>query len=326
MTPKFFTGSELGWGGSLCGMCQWNASETSTRMRSHLKSWITERDFSEIKSQGFNSVRLPIGYWNLISDPYHLYAPSDVTESLEVIDWCFEMATKYNLLVLLDLHGAPGSQNGIDHSGCAMSPNWTHPLNINLSLEAVGVMARRYGKHPQLLGLELMNEPGWPIENKSHSVLLKYYYDSYHIIRESSSTALVVFNELYESYYSAWGGELLEPDYYNVVVDWHLYDWQEPYTKRNITQHIDDAHRWRPLIRDHSLFPFHPIIVGEWCMSTGTFVQAGQPFVDASLDSFAESLGWFLWNWKVEKGINFDEWDVQLQLSLPEGLRISLPR
>jgi hypothetical protein len=27
------------------------------------------------------------------------------------------MAKKFNLTVLIDLHGAPGSQNGIDHSG-----------------------------------------------------------------------------------------------------------------------------------------------------------------------------------------------------------------
>ncbi len=62
----------------------------------------------------------------------------------------------------------------------------------------------------------------------------------------------------------------------------------------------------------HSL-PRHPVIVGEWCMSTGTVMQVGQPFVNAAVRSFDRTSGWFLWNWKVERGIGFDSWDVQYQ-------------
>lgn len=53
-----------------------------------------------------------------MDDPYRLYAPTNFTDSLNYIDWTFEMAVKYNLTVLLDLHGVPGSQNCQDHSGC----------------------------------------------------------------------------------------------------------------------------------------------------------------------------------------------------------------
>lgn len=55
-------------------------------------------------------------------------------------------------------------------------------------------------------------------------------------------------------------------------------------------------------------------------MSTGTFVQAGQPFVAAAVHSFNESIGWYLWNWKIERGLGFDEWDVELQSQIPGGL------
>lgn len=50
-------------------------------------------------------------------------------------------------------------------------------------------------------------------------------------------------------------------------------------------------------------------------MSSGTFVQAGQEFVDASVASFRDgnAIAWYIWNWKIEKGLGFDEWDVQLQ-------------
>ena len=64
---------------------------------------------------------------------------------------------------------------------------------------------------------------------------------------------------------------------------------------------------------------YHPIIIGEWSMSTGPH-QAGQPFVDASVHSYRDTFGWYLWNWKVERAAGFDEWDVQLNSGKPGGL------
>ena len=48
---------------------------------------------------GFNSIRLPVGYWNIIDDPKKLFAPADYRISLNKIDWCFDMAEKYGLSV-----------------------------------------------------------------------------------------------------------------------------------------------------------------------------------------------------------------------------------
>ena len=152
-----------------------------------------------------------------------------------------------------------------------------------------------------------------------HSALLEYYKDAYALVRRYHPSALVIFNELYDELIPAWDYELREPEYYNVVLDLHLYDWQLPYTYESSPQHIQDAKNWKSVIDKHKAF--HPIIVGEWCMSTGTYVQAGQPFVSAAVDSFSASIGWFLWNWKIEKGLGFDEWDVQYQMRHKHGLR-----
>ena len=105
MLQSFFNGTGLGWGASLCAMMNYSATITDARILKHLATWITEADFMEIKEMGFNSVRLPIGYWNIIEDPYHRYAPVDLSVSIGYIDWCFDMAQKYGLTVLLDLHG-----------------------------------------------------------------------------------------------------------------------------------------------------------------------------------------------------------------------------
>lgn len=315
MDPWFFADTGLGWGGSLCKMVNYSRELTEERMAYNLKTWIKESDFEEISKAGFNSVRLPIGYWNVIKDPYEIYAPADYTVSLKYIDWAFETAEKYGLTVLLDLHGAPGSQNGFDHSGCGQRPQWSHSENINLTLQAIEAMVKRYSHKPNLMGFELLNEPSEPYSAHNHTVLQEYYDKAYKIVRQHSPTAMVLFNELYGYLYGKWNQFLLEPDYYNVVVDWHLYEW--PHRLENNTAHIEHAHDWKDIIETYS--NHHPIIIGEWCMSTGKN-EAGQPFVDAALDSFKSTWGWYLWNWKIQKGIGFERWDVQLQTEMSNGL------
>ena len=47
--------------------------------------------------------------------PYDVFVPRDVNLSLKYVDWAMNEAEKRGISVLLDLHGAPGSQNGFDH-------------------------------------------------------------------------------------------------------------------------------------------------------------------------------------------------------------------
>ena len=112
MQPGFFQGSGLGWSGSLCRMVNFSRPLAEERMAGLFRDWLSEADFQEIAARGFNSVRVPVGYWNIIADPYKAFAPADLAVSHRIVDWIFDMAEKYGLSVLLDLHGAPGSQNG----------------------------------------------------------------------------------------------------------------------------------------------------------------------------------------------------------------------
>lgn len=157
MTPSFFNGTGLSWGtASLCAMVNLSRPLAEDMAIRFLDTWITERDFYEISKLGFNSIRLPIGYWNIIRDPYALYAPADYRVSIKYIDWCFNMAEKYNLSILVDIHGGPGSQNGIDHSGCGFSivgqPQWTKAENIRLNLRAIDAVMDRYSDRSSFIG------------------------------------------------------------------------------------------------------------------------------------------------------------------------------
>jgi aryl-phospho-beta-D-glucosidase BglC (GH1 family) len=315
MNPGFYNDTGLGWGGSLCTLVKYSRSIAEERIIYNLNNWITETDFMKISQAGFNSIRLPIGYWNIIEDPYSLYAPNNLSLSLKYIDFAFEMVEKYNLTILIDLHGGPGSQNGIDHSGCSRPATWEKKENINLSLISINAIVNRYSNRTCLIGIELLNEPSQYYSGNFHETLLNYYKDAYEIIRKYSSTIMVIFNELYPLEYNWWNKELKEPNYYNVIFDMHLYEW--PHAQSNISQHLLEAKSWEKVINSHSIY--HPIIIGEWCMSTG-INQVGQPFVDTCINSFHNSKGWYLWNWKITKDLGFDEWDVQLQYDLDDGL------
>ncbi|CAM9532715.1 unnamed protein product, partial [Ectocarpus fasciculatus] len=262
MMPSFYANSGLRFNASLCNFVHSHEALAEERITHNIANWITERDIEDIAAIGLNSVRVPIGYWNVINDPYKMFVPKDVSISLRALDWCFDACSRHNISVLIDLHGAPGSQNGLDHSGCQMNSEWTSNYNVRLTLTAIEVIAKRYSAHKSFLGIEVLNEPSYVIEQLNRTVLVDFYNAAYRVIRRNSDTAVVVFNDIYSDFYDSWNQILQEPAFYNVALDLHLYDWQEPYTFETAEQHIADAVGWQSTIERLSLT--HPIIIGEW--------------------------------------------------------------
>jgi glucan 1,3-beta-glucosidase len=67
-------------------------------------------------------------------------------------------ARKYGLHTVIDLHGAPGLQNGYDNSGQRTgSPQWAlDPANVDATLGIIQVVASQLG--PQVDAIELLNK------------------------------------------------------------------------------------------------------------------------------------------------------------------------
>ena len=195
MAPSFYSGTQAS---SLCELVRYNRSLADERMRQHLESFVVEEDFAWLAERGFNAVRVPVGYWNAVGAAGGIpYVPASPSMSFTYLDRLFEWGRKHGLAVLLDLHGAPGSQNGADHSGCdSDGVGWHGDASVKLSLAAVETFSRRYAPHPSFLGIELMNEPGWAVE-WDHGQLLEYYTRAHALIQAASPSALVVFNVLF---------------------------------------------------------------------------------------------------------------------------------
>jgi glucan 1,3-beta-glucosidase len=70
-------------------------------LKSHWDSWVSLDDFQKIADNGFNSVRIPIGYWafqKYDGDPY-------IQGAADYLDTAIGWARKTGLKVWIDLHG-----------------------------------------------------------------------------------------------------------------------------------------------------------------------------------------------------------------------------
>lgn len=91
-------------------------------LQKHYSTWVTEDTFKRIRDLGLNHVRIPVGFWALggltEDEPY----VSDL--SLDYLLQGLKWAAQYGLRAMVEIHGAPGSQNGWNHSGRSGQIRW----------------------------------------------------------------------------------------------------------------------------------------------------------------------------------------------------------
>lgn len=79
----------------------------------HSKTYSVEEQVATIENTTglvqMNTIRLPFYYLNVLNEDLSL---KEEEEAFAYLDWFVEQAAKQELYVVLDLHGAPGSQNG----------------------------------------------------------------------------------------------------------------------------------------------------------------------------------------------------------------------
>ena len=281
-------------------LCLALGDEAKGRLNGHREKFITAEDFRWIADRGLNAVRLPVGYWAL-------EAPKPYVESAAFIDFALAQAQKNNLKLLLDLHGAPGSQNGWDHSGRSGPINWPNdPQNIKETLRVLESFAQKYGQHPALFGIELLNEPRdvVPLE-----ILQQFYQDAYAQMRPHLNPEVaIVFHDSFRPL--AWKKFMQEPAFSNVILDTHLYQcFDEAARGRTAQEQLEFAIK-RKAALDEMQSEELPTIVGEWSLSLPQHSMRGlSPFqvaavkrgyADTQLLNYESTRGWFFWSYKLQ--------------------------
>ncbi len=296
-------------------------SQAKTHLQAHRESWITDEDFAWIAARGLNAIRLPVGYWVLDGEaPY--------VSAADTLDRAFRQAAKHGLSILLDLHGAPGSQNGWDHSGRAGSLDWPKPENIARTLDVVEGLATFGKRYENLIGIELLNEPRWdvPIET-----LKSYYQEGYARVRKHlPNTVAVVIHDGFRA--DQWSVFMQDPSFANVILDTHRYQcYTKEDTQKNISEHIaytvDDLRQELDSMQKKEL----PTIVGEWSAALNPdslgdlkgFARshATRTYADSQITTYEDTAGWFYWSYKLEDRSDWSFRDRVQAGTLPDSYR-----
>ncbi|EQC38096.1 hypothetical protein SDRG_04526 [Saprolegnia diclina VS20] len=268
--------------------------EANRQLRIHWNNWVTEADIKEMASFGVNSLRIPVGDWMFV--PYEPYIGC-TDGSIEQLDRVLDLCDKYNINVLIDIHGHIGSQNGFDNSGKTHQVKWTSlastqpvgtttfehwpiryaewagtfdPINhnyssinyanLNQSLTVVNKIVTRYANHPAILGLQPVNEP-W--ELTPIDVLKNFYWDSYKVTKSLAPSWKFVVHDSFRFGLSYWSQFMKGcPD---IALDTHIYQaWMNPGSAEDFNS---NACQQKYTISDMEN-ALMPVIVGEWSVAT----------------------------------------------------------
>ncbi|MEJ2153923.1 MAG: cellulase family glycosylhydrolase [Desulfobacteraceae bacterium] len=324
MTPSLFMGlvaaDETTW-------CAELGAEAAERLRSHWENFITQADFEWLAGLGINTVRIPVGHW--IFGPPYPYHPKYganphpfVEGGIDVLDRALDWAATCGLKVIIDLHAAPGCQNGLDNGGIRDVCEWhTREEYVAHTVEVLGRLARRYCSATALYGIQILNEPHKDLPT---GLLKDFYLSAYQAIREHCppDRAAVVFHDGFRSH-REYLGFMQPPEYENVIYDLHRYQCFEPSEiGMDIHEHLHVAGVLRRKEADEIQGELGlPAIVGEWSLGfdpeyvalwPGPFNHAlrnmnayrkelaYRAFAAAQLMSFEHYHGWFFWSYRTE--------------------------
>ncbi|KAL5486001.1 hypothetical protein ACEPAI_7045 [Sanghuangporus weigelae] len=240
-----------------------NSTYAREVLQQHWETWITEGDFKAIKAAGLSHVRIPLGYWSVPmndSDSVSPYIPGAWPYFLQALNW----ARANSLHVIVDLHGAPGSQNGYDNSGQRTSnPTWaTNDENVNRTIEILASIAENAGGLIDIL--ELLNEAAGFTSNQWASTIRQFWKDGYSAVREAAGPPMkIMIGDAFLGVQN-WEGFLTYPSAQGVMMDYHEYQiFSVDELSRSNDEHISFA---CSLISGLADFDQNNLwtVVGEW--------------------------------------------------------------
>ncbi|KAJ3559849.1 hypothetical protein NPX13_g9479 [Xylaria arbuscula] len=291
----------------------------------HWKSWITEDDITQIASYGLNTIRIPVGFWikeDLVYDDE--YYPRG---GLKYLDRLVGWASDAGLYVIMDLHGAPGSQSPNEEftgHGTAV-PGFFTDANYERANQFLEWMTERIHTNDaySTVGMiEVINEPIKRRVNATDAddMLENFYPAAWDRIRGRESELGIADEDMLQIQYmgSNWGSghpEKYLNDTTGLYFDDHVYWRFDTRSGDNQTSYIDAV---------CSLYtPEADVIVGEFSVSVASDVQnndefgiQGHPenkqfytdFFAAQVSIYEKSGGWVYWSWKCNWINEFNDW------------------
>lgn len=244
------------------------------------KNYITEADIKRISELGYNSVRPALNSRLFITEGEN---NQFVDEGFELLDNLIAWCKKYNLYVIIDMHGAPGGQTGqnIDDSPRNEPELFMNPKNEELLVKLWVKIADRYKDEPTVAAYDLLNEPlpeNTGAADKYKHMLIPIYQKLIKAIREVDKKHMFTL----EGYNWSNNWSLFDkPLDNNVFYQFHYYCWDRPDNLNDISGYLKKREELNT-----------PIWVGE----TG---EKNNALYFATSQSFEKNnIGWSFWPWK----------------------------
>lgn len=237
-------------------------------------TYITEGDIARIAELGYDHVRLPLNSRYLVTDD-GAFLEEGFARINDLLAWC----ERHNLLVLLDLHGAPGGQTGTNIDD---SPNGKPELFMDqrwwdLTIRLWEEIARRYRHDTVVLGYDLLNEPlpnEW--QHTYPAELAQLYKELTAAIRAIDPDHLLVYEGAHWATNWSIFTEVWDT---NSALQFHRY-WCPP-DESSIDEYLDARTRLGL-----------PIYMGEGGENTPEWIYTAHRLYER------HQIGWNFWPWK----------------------------
>jgi aryl-phospho-beta-D-glucosidase BglC (GH1 family) len=236
--------------------------------------WIQPSDFDNIKSYGFNMVRIPI-YWENVMNRDGTMKANPWTK----LDWIVQQCASRDLYVMLDLHGLPGGLNDWQSGGRLANQLWGNSDFQNWTVTLWKSMATHFKGNPVVCGYDLVNEP---VSNNPALTEGQFYNRLYQAVRSVDPEHVVIIENGFDTSYG----------WTNVVFESHHYDFANSGSgsaQMSFAQgELVKIQQWKAAYNC-------PVFIGEYCFYDYNDVWSTWL---SSLNSMGAS--WSAWTYKVK--------------------------
>ncbi|KAH9945964.1 glycoside hydrolase [Epithele typhae] len=320
MVPSLFTCAAGSMLSEIDIASGWGSTESARALlERHWDSFITPVDFHYLSSIGINTVRLPIGYWNLGPD-FCVGTPFEPVKDVYRNAWsrvvrAVNMASDVGIGVLVDLHGAPGSQNGQPHSGISDGKTelFGNDWFTNKTLDVLTFLVEELVNVTNVVGIQILNEP------TNDPLLPDFYSTAISTMRAVSPAAECLPLYIHDGFDRDKFSEFVanRPDF--VVEDTHSYFVFTPQDEAEpASQHTNDVHTSvADSLAAASQRARRNLIVGEFSCALTDDSLKNEPDKDAARRDFCttqmeiyqnETAGWAFWAYTKEQCMDDPGW------------------
>lgn len=290
-------------------------SESERLMTLYRDGFITQRDFDLIKDFGFNLVRLPFDSRMLIDE-----AGSLRPNAFKLLDRGLAMAEKAGIYVILDMHGGPGSQSTMDHTGKRdLNMLWSDPRLQDQMVDLWRTISKRYKDRSVVAAYDILNEPYGDYRTDMRPALRTLIPSCYRAIRSTGDNTVVIFPNALGAGITFYG-DLRSRGFKQIAFTDHYYPglFGSPST---LQSHAGVFARTMPEAQQYLEQNNAAMLIGEFNVVLEK--AGGDAMMRRYFDDFARR-GWMatMWSYKLLKpaaGVQSDNWYlVTNREALPE--------